>query len=157
MQASRDKILVIGPHLAGKTTLVQALSETEPLPDQLTRPDFGQVTAPDGRVLYLLGAPGQLGLHMAFQALEGILVGVIVVVDSADPSTFTQVAQMLDLVQISGVRSVVVANKQDLPDAVSVDALHEALRLSDSATPVMPCQMENVEQAQAILGFLLSD
>lgn len=151
MQA-KDKLLVIGPHRAGKTTLVHTLSETEPLPDPLTRPDFGQVTAADGRVLYLLGAPGQLGLHLTLQALADTLLGAIVVVDSADPSSFPQAAQMVALVAPQ-VRCVVAATKQDLPDAASLDTLQAALNLG--AIPVIPCVASDLEQAQQVLTVLL--
>ena len=54
------KIVIAGGLGAGKSTMVSAISEIEPLITEDEGIDFGRVTFEDGAILFLLGTPADL-------------------------------------------------------------------------------------------------
>uniref|UniRef100_A0A3Q2E5L9 ADP-ribosylation factor-like protein 14 n=1 Tax=Cyprinodon variegatus TaxID=28743 RepID=A0A3Q2E5L9_CYPVA len=66
--------------------------------------------------------------------------GLIFVVDSNDPQRIKEAAEnlhmQLDEDQLAGVPVLIFANKQDLPQAMSVSDITEALNLSEVQQPV---------------------
>jgi len=67
------------------------------------------------------------------------IIGYIVMVDSSKPETFREAKSILETFRAYlSLPVFVAANKQDLPDAWSLDDLRVALRLPDTM-PLVPC------------------
>ncbi|MCZ7398875.1 MAG: GTP-binding protein [Candidatus Methanoperedens sp.] len=132
------KILVTGPFDAGKSTFVHALSTRAISVDRL-----GTTIAMDhGHVDYkgfsadIFGTPGQERFDPIIKLLSGESMGVILVVDSTNPADFVRAKHMLDITKSYGLPYVVVANKQDMPGALSPEEIREQFNLPDDVPVV---------------------
>ena len=133
------KILVTGPFDAGKSTFVHALSTRAISVDRL-----GTTIAMDhGHVDYkgfsadIFGTPGQERFDPIIKLLSGESMGVFLVVDSTNPSDFIRAKHMLDITKSYGLPYVVVANKQDLPGALTPEEIREQFHLPEDV-PIVP-------------------
>jgi small GTP-binding protein len=133
------KILVTGPFDAGKSTFVHALSTRAISVDRL-----GTTIALDhGHVDYkgfsadIFGTPGQERFDPIIKLLSGESMGVFLVVDSTNPDDFVRAKYMLDITKSYGLPYVVVANKQDMPGALTAEEIRERFNLPDDV-PVVP-------------------
>ena len=127
------KILVTGPFDAGKSTFVHALSTRAISVDRL-----GTTIAMDhGHVDYkgfsadIFGTPGQERFDPIIKLLSGESMGVFLIVDSTNPSDFVRAKHMLDITKSYGLPYVVVANKQDLPGALTPEEIREQFHLPE--------------------------
>jgi len=134
------KILVTGPFDAGKSEFVHALSNRAISVDR-----FGTTIALDhGHVDYkgfsadIFGTPGQERFDPIIKLLSGESMGVFLVVDSTNPSDFIRAKHMLDITKSYGLPYVVVANKQDLPGALTPEEIREEFHLPDDV-PIVRC------------------
>ncbi|MFZ3060097.1 MAG: ATPase domain-containing protein [Candidatus Methanoperedens sp.] len=132
------KILVTGPFDAGKSTFVHALSTRAISVDRL-----GTTIAMDhGHVDYkgfsadIFGTPGQERFDPIIKLLSGESMGVILVVDSTNPADFVRAKHMLDITKSYGLPYVVVANKQDMPGALTPEEIREQFNLPDDVPVV---------------------
>ena len=163
------KIVVTGPFSAGKTELINSVSEIDVVSterrisdesratkEQTTvAMDFGRITVDDDLVLYLFGTPGQKRFDFMWEILSEGMLGFIVVIDSVKPETFREARYILDVFKdYAGTPYVVAANKQDLPDAWSPEDLRIALRI-DKDVKVLPCVAREKEQVKGVLLELL--
>ncbi len=133
------KILVTGPFDAGKSTFVHTLSTQAISVDRL-----GTTIALDhGHVDYkgfsadIFGTPGQERFDPIIKLLSGESMGVFLVVDSTNPADFVRAKYMLEITKSYGLPYVVVANKQDMPGALTPEEIREQINLPDDV-PVVP-------------------
>lgn len=132
------KILVTGAFDAGKSTFVHALSTRAISVDRL-----GTTVALDhGHVDYkgfsadIFGTPGQQRFDPIIKLLSGESMGVFLVVDSTNPADFVRAKHMLEITMSYGLPYVVVANKQDLPGALSPDEIKTQFNLPEDVSVV---------------------
>ncbi|MBS7251030.1 MAG: GTP-binding protein [Candidatus Freyarchaeota archaeon] len=130
------KLLVTGPYNAGKSTIVSNLSRKATSIDALQTTvgfDFGrkydEINVFD---LHIFGTPG----HTRFAFMQEILAkgsaGVLLVVDSTNPETFSLARDILYRVkrEISeNVPVVILANKQDLEGAMKPEDVAKQLSI----------------------------
>lgn len=117
------KIVVTGPHNAGKTTFIHAVSDSAVSAEALgttVAMDHGQVTV-GGIKADLFGTPGQARFDPIIKLLAQQALGVIVVVDATDPDTFPRAREILLATWKQGLPATLVANKQDRPGALPPD------------------------------------
>lgn len=139
------KIIVTGPFNSGKTEFVKTASD---IPVVLTEKnittedrgikaettvamDFGRVTIGEDAI-HLFGTPGQTRFSFMWEILGSEMNGFIVLVDSTDPHSFPDAAELVRL--FSGYVAVpymIVANKSDLPGAVSVEEVRQGTRAEE--------------------------
>ncbi|MEM5794038.1 MAG: GTP-binding protein [Candidatus Aenigmatarchaeota archaeon] len=127
------KILVTGPFGAGKSSTIHSLSEKAVSIDKLGTTialDHGYIEK-KGLVCDIFGTPGQERFDWILKILARDVWGVILVVDSTKPETFERAKEMLDKVRGYEIPFVVFANKQDLPEALSIEEIKKALGFED--------------------------
>ncbi|KAL7147490.1 hypothetical protein ABFS83_06G110900 [Erythranthe nasuta] len=133
-------VLILGIDKAGKTTLLEKLkaqySNSEGLPLDRIVPtvglNIGRVEASNTKLVFWdLG--GQPGLRSIWEKYYEEAHAVIYVIDAACPSRFEDSKSALEKVlrheDLQGAPLLVIANKQDLDDAVSAEELAQYLDL----------------------------
>lgn len=127
------KILVTGPFDAGKSTFVKAISTRSVSVDRL-----GTTIALDhGHIDYkgfsadIFGTPGQERFDPIIKMISGEAMGIFLVVDSTAPKDFIRAKQMLEITKGFGLPYVIVANKQDMPGALSVDEIRSQFNIPE--------------------------
>ncbi len=163
------KMVVTGPFAAGKTCFINSVSEIDVVSTErkisseaerikettTVAMDFGRITVDDDLVLYIFGTPGQKRFDFMWEILSEGMLGFIVVVDSTRPETFREAKGILHTFRAyAPTPYVVAANKQDLPDAWTVDDLRIALKL-DRNIKMLPCVATDKESVKGVLLELL--
>ncbi len=141
------KLVVTGPFNAGKTALINTVNEIRGVntevdtdagrhvkPQTTVAMDFGRVTLPNGLSLHLVGTPGQKRFAFMWETLILECNGILMLVDSSDPASLADAGRMFDFfaARANGVPMFVVANKQDMPSALSPSEVSQALHLVGS-------------------------
>lgn len=146
------KIVVTGPFNAGKTSFIKTISEIAVVSTErklsvrekgmkaqtTVAMDYGRVQLGDD-TLHLHGTPGQARFDFMWEILAREMAGLVVLVDAAQPGTFAEARDLMDVfTQGRQVPYVVAANKQDVKGAASTEKLRRALGL-DADVLIMPC------------------
>jgi hypothetical protein len=129
VKAYIPKVLVTGPYNAGKSTFVRSLSIRSVSVDRLGTTialDHGYIEH-GGVSAHIFGTPGQQRFDPILEMLGGEAVGVFLVVDSTNQKSFLRAEKMLDLTKSRGLPCILIANKQDLKDALSVEEIKEKI------------------------------
>lgn len=146
------KILVTGPFGAGKSSTIHSLSEKSVSIDKLGTTialDHGYIEK-KGLVCDIFGTPGQERFDWILKILSRDVWGVILVVDSTKPETFERAKEMLEKVRGYEIPFVVFANKQDLPNALSLEEIKRILGFED-VIPTSAIKKEGIEEGLKIL------
>jgi signal recognition particle receptor subunit beta len=165
------KLLVTGPFAAGKTTLIQAISQTPVVETDvattghessvkarttvamdfgtyLVRGDRDDPTAEDIRLL-LFGTPGQRRFWFMTDVLKGAVDAVIYVIDAVAGHTHAEAgAAMRSLLRDLRVPLVVAVNRCD--DPARADLLARSLGALVSEA-VVPSQLIHTESSRAVV------
>jgi len=163
------KMVVTGTFSAGKTEFIRSISEIDVVqterkitdPDEQIKEsttvamDFGRITIDDDLVLYLFGTPGQRRFDFMWKILSEGMLGFVVMVDSTRAETFRESKSILDTFRTyAPTPFVVVANKQDHPDAWEPSDLRIVLRIAPEVK-VLPCVAFEKESVKTVLVELL--
>lgn len=134
---SGPKIVLVGPHRSGKTTLVGRLAENAISVERMGASvslDFGSVEI-GAQTASLFGTPGKVDFLFMRDVLARGADGCVLVVDAADPDRLPE-AQLIYLgLAERGVPLVVAANKQDAPGALGPEEIRR--RLDVGGTPIV--------------------
>lgn len=163
------KMVVTGPYGAGKTTLVQTMSEISVLStereigeaDSLSGKrattvamDFGRITLGDDLALLLFGTPGQRRFDFMWQILAEGMIGFIVMIDASRSASFAEAAEILRFfTDVADVPFVVAVNRGDEPDG-GVSRARRELALDDGVR-CLPVDARSKESVRGVLLGLL--
>ena len=160
VRRKRLKVVVTGPHRAGKTTFVRSLS---PGTLEITRRrgtttgfDYARVNLTfnnDRYICDIYSLPGQERFSEVRKALATGSSGAILVVDSADPSSIGRAYMYLSELKaaLPDVKVVVAANKQDLPDAMRPEEVRELVGFEEEVVGTSALHGENTMDALILL------
>ncbi|XP_067939262.1 uncharacterized protein [Watersipora subatra] len=129
------RILMVGLDAAGKTTIMYKLKLNEAV---TTIPTIGfnveTITPKKGLTFTVWDVGGQDRIRALWKHYFQNTQGLIYVVDSCDRSRFEEahyeLTKVLEAEEMAGVPVIILANKQDLPNAASCSEIAEALKLS---------------------------
>jgi len=167
-QIKKIKVIIAGPFAAGKTQFINTVSEIKTIKTErkiwqssersvkdytTVAMDFGKIRIDDEHELYLFGTPGQFRFDFMWEILGEGALGVIVLVDSTDPTTFHEARKIINFFQSRfPVPIVVGANKQDLPNAWSLEDIRIALDIDEEESiPVIPVSAIDKESVKNAL------
>jgi uncharacterized protein len=167
------KIVIAGGFAAGKTTLVDAISEITPLTTEAAMTtvgqrvdelgevtskttttvamDFGRISLSESTVLYLFGTPGQDRFWFMWDELSKGAVGAVVLVDTR---RLADCFPALDYFEDKGVPYVVALNCFDGQLRHDAAAVREALTI-DEAIPVVSVDARDRDSVKASLVRLV--
>jgi hypothetical protein len=152
------RILVTGPFNAGKSTVVRALCNNAVSVDRMGTTvafDYGNVEI-SGLEAEVFGTPGQERFDFIFQIFAREINGVLLVIDATQPEDFPRAKQMMDLVG-RNTPVVVLANKSDLPGAMTAEEVRKGLDLPEGSAIVATVATEGrgIQDALKILAELV--
>ncbi|XP_067939271.1 uncharacterized protein [Watersipora subatra] len=133
------RILMVGLDNAGKTTIMYKLKLNEVV---TTIPTIGfnveTITPKKGLTFTVWDVGGQSRIRLLWKHYYQNTQGLIYVVDSCDRSRIEEAREelsyLLESKEMTGVPVVILANKQDLPNAASCSEIASALQLSKLTT-----------------------
>jgi len=167
------KILVTGPFAAGKTSLIQAISQSPVVTTEVATTgeeaavkanttvamDFGTfalnpLDESDELVhLLMFGTPGQERFHFMTDILKADVDVVTFVVDARAPASYQEARGMLALVMSDlKVPLVIAVNRCDDPDQARAVADYLG---AASTVPAIPCQLIDPESGREVVAEVL--
>jgi hypothetical protein len=150
------KIVVTGPYHAGKTTFLHAIADEAISVDRMGTTvalDYGRL---DYRGFYIefFGTPGQPQFDPIVETMAQEAVGLILLVDSTDPETFTRAKILFEKCNGYDLPSVIAANKQDLKEALDPSSVQEKLALP-LKIPIIGCSAAAKSNLTLVIDILL--
>lgn len=172
MDPEVPKIVFAGPVGAGKTTAIRVVSDTVPVATEVplldevvgdkdtttVALDFSTIELDDGTVLHVFGLPGQE--HFAFMraiVLTGA-IGVVLVLNGADPGVATDCQQWVAAVRDvdDGLPLVVAITQTDRAPDFDLGAVRSVLRRARVQAPVLTFDAREPQQTLQVLRALLA-
>jgi hypothetical protein len=162
------KIVVTGPFAAGKTSLIQTISDVTVLgtekaisddtgsegKDSTTvAMDFGRIEMGGGPALFLFGTPGQQRFEVMWEVLSEGMIGFVLLVNASDDRSAAEAAVQLETFRrYADVPFVVGVTHLDGPGA-SLGSVRERLDLG--GVPVVACDPRSRDDVKALMLRLL--
>lgn len=164
------KLVITGPVNAGKTTMVQNLSDSQiaatdvAATDQVSQLkamttvglDFGILKIDDSLELHLFGTPGQARFNFMWNILSKGAIGAIFLVDSTSDESLHEMKKMYAYFsEHVDLPAIVGATKQDLDGAKSVEQIATLLELKQDL--VLPVDAREKEGSKMLALTLLGN
>ena len=166
------KVVITGPFSAGKTTLIQTISEvaivgterdvtdeTRAVKERTTvAMDFGRITFAPDLTLFLFGTPGQRRFEVMWEILSEGMIGFILLVHAGDERSIEEASHILSTFRayadVPFVVGVTHLDEVDTPEDEVVEHVRETLDLEDSIA-VIPCDPRDREHVKDLMLSIL--
>ena len=156
------KVLVTGPYNAGKTTFTHAIAPNSVSVERQTYELFPTTVGLDiGHIDYkgfsadVFGTPGQERFDLLLEPLGREAIGTFIVVDSTKPETFVRAKEMIRMCRTEAIPKVIIANKSDLPNALSPEEIKKKMALWEDV-PIVPVSAANKDGLDQALDTLFN-
>lgn len=158
------KIVITGPVNAGKTTLIQHISDTPVIcTDEIATDevagvkkhttvamDHGILHVDDSLELHLYGTPGQRRFDFMWDILAVGAAGIIFLVDGSDPKSIDEMNHIFRYFRDRhSIPSLVGVTRQDLDGAANVEEV--ARQLGADSVPVIGCDPRKKEDSKVLI------
>ncbi|MEM2974231.1 MAG: GTP-binding protein [Candidatus Micrarchaeia archaeon] len=133
------KILITGPFHSGKSSFIHKVSTRAVSVDRIGTTialDHGYIDY-SGLGADLFGTPGQERFEFMLDILKKDAFGVILIIDSTDPSTFDRAKDMLQHVKREAIPYLIAANKKDIAGAMSPEEIRQKMQIPKEI-PIIP-------------------
>lgn len=166
------KVVITGPFSAGKTTLIQTISEvaivgterditdeSKSVKERTTvAMDFGRITFAQNLTLFLFGTPGQRRFEVMWEILSEGMIGFILLVHAGDQRSIEEAAHILDTFrQYADVPYVVGVTHLDEVEASEEAAcahVRDALQVPETIE-VIACDPREREHVKTLMLSIL--
>ncbi len=142
------KILVTGPFNAGKSSFIRSASDRSAHADELSTTvamDFGKKLI-SGLEVRFYGTPGQRRFDPILKELGSSALGVVLVIDSTDPKSFERAVEMVEKCKVGvegwSIPIIIVANKQNLKGAISINEIKDRFNKLGVDAEIVPVRAE---------------
>ena len=164
------KMVITGPVNAGKTTMIQHLSDEQIAATDVAASDhvahlkalttvgldFGILKVDEMLELHLFGTPGQSRFNFMWDILAKGAIGAIFLVDSTSDDSLIEMKKMYDYFKVKVNLPVIIGvTKQDLPGAKNLDEIADALEIDD--VPMIGVDARLKEESKTIALSLLEN
>ena len=156
------KLLVTGPYNAGKTTFVHAITEKAVSVERQAFELFPTTVGLDiGHMDYkgfsadVFGTPGQERFDLLLEPLARESIGTFIIIDSTKPDTFARAKEMINMCRAEALPKVIVANKHDLPGALTPDEIKKRMALWEDV-PIVPVSAQKNKGVDKALDSLFN-
>ncbi len=163
----RLKVVITGPHQAGKTTFLRSLSrdvvEVSKRDDTTTGFDYARIDLTLDGARYscdVYSLPGQERFSEVRKTLAAGASGAILVVDSANPASIGKAYMYLSELKavMPEVKVVVAANKQDLPNAMKPEEVKSLVGFEEEVVGTSALYGRNtLETLKLLVSKVMSD
>ncbi len=154
------KLLVTGPYNAGKTTFVHAIAKKAVSVERQAFELFPTTVGLDiGHMDYkgfsadVFGTPGQERFDLLLEPLSRESIGAFIMIDSTKPDTFARAKEMINMCRAEALPKVIVANKHDLPGALTPDEIKKRMALWEDV-PIVPVSAQKNQGVDKALDTL---
>lgn len=166
------KVVITGPFSAGKTTLIQTISEvaivgterdvtdeTRAVKERTTvAMDFGRITFAPDLTLFLFGTPGQRRFEVMWEILSEGMIGFILLVHAGDERSIEEASHILETFRqyadVPFVVGVTHLDEIDEPEEKVIEQVRATLELEDSIA-VIPCDPREREHVKDLMLSIL--
>lgn len=168
----RNRLLVSGAPKAGKSCLVQSLSDSQMISSNIYQNaphlapegtedvmlDYGETGLDDDRFLEIYGTPGQRRFQFMWKTLCKRSIGLIIMIDNRRPNPIGDLQIYLEnFGDLISHRSIVVGlNFADAPGGLSPEEYSQYLRTAGWSIPVVPLDPRVRADALYALSILLA-
>ncbi|NMB77569.1 MAG: GTP-binding protein [Methanomicrobiales archaeon] len=155
------RILITGPEHSGKSTFVATATEgprpvgvseidREPVPEDM---DYGWMQWRDF-TLALYGIPGHIPSDRLIPPTLEHIIGIVLVIDAADPETFPQARQFIGMIEKKKIPFIIAANKNDLAGKLAPATIRRELALKKKI-PICPISATKKPDVHAVIDALV--
>jgi hypothetical protein len=167
------KIVVTGPFAAGKTTLIETISEVAIVaterdvsehsgefgkPRTTVAMDFGRLTFGEDCALFLFGTPGQRRFEVMWEILSQGMIGFILLVHATDPRSLEEAAHIHEQFKLYAdvpyLVGVTHTDLSDTPPEELIEAARGYLGLPDEIKVVV-CDPRSRGEVKALMLSIL--
>ncbi|MGH2701943.1 MAG: GTP-binding protein [Actinomycetota bacterium] len=169
------KIVVTGPFAAGKTTLIESISEVAIVDTErdvsehaseggkhrtTVAMDFGRLTFGEDCSLFLFGTPGQRRFEVMWEILSEGMIGFILLVHAADPRSLEEAAHIFEqFKRYADVPYLVGVTHLDLvgaPSDILLEVVRERLDLPEEIA-VVACDPRRKDDVKSLMLTILQE
>ncbi|MDQ3060271.1 MAG: GTP-binding protein [Pseudomonadota bacterium] len=165
------KILFTGTMGAGKSTAVQALSETVALSTDVHNSDtsvdkarttvgldFGQFTLDNGERIRLFGTPGQTRFDFLWKILSKGALGLIILADNSRPDPLADICVYLDgfSEELDTLPCTIGVGRLDTHPSPSLDDYADVLAQKNRIFPIIGVDVRRKDDVLLLIDTLLA-